>query len=414
LVEEKEMQIFVNANYDFLGKKYIALASSLLVILVGFIFLIRNKIETNNWLNYGIDFAGGTLIQVRFAEAPSTESLRAKIEALKLGDTQINTFGDRKEFLIRIEGSTKVEISTSTSEERKDIDKILEKMSSQVAETLRSPADIKAREKGMIDLNNVGRQRIIEALQKNIKKKENNQNLSTVKLNQVADKIKNVLETNNGIITDFDQLKPVAGNNKALFNLMKETFYLGSFAVKRVEMVGPKVGADLRRKAVGAIASAMVGILIYITFRFKFLSFGIGAIVALIHDVFVTTFVFAMSGGEFNLPIIAALLTIVGYSLNDTIVIFDRIRDNLKLLRREPLPIIINKSINQTLSRTILTSFTTLLVVICLFLMGSEVIKPFAFALFVGIITGTYSTIYIASPIILLWQKFSKRQSKKL
>jgi preprotein translocase subunit SecF len=287
-------------------------------------------------------------------------------------------------------------------------------MSSQVAETLRNPADVQAREKGMVDLNNVGRQRIIEALQKNIKKKENNQNLSTVKLNQVADKIKKVLEDNNGIITDFNQLKPVTENNKALFDLLKETFYLGSFAVKRVEMVGPKVGADLRRKAVGAIASAMVGILIYITFRFKFLSFGIGAIVALIHDVFVTTFIFAMSGGEFNLPIIAALLTIVGYSLNDTIVIFDRIRDNLKLLRREPLPVIINKSINQTLSRTILTSFTTLLVVICLFLMGSEVIKPFAFVLFIGIISGTYSTIYIASPVILLWQKFSKRQSKKL
>jgi preprotein translocase subunit SecF len=384
------MQIFVNANYDFLGKKYIALAISLLVILVGFIFLIRNKAETNNWLNYGIDFAGGTLIQVRFAEAPPTESIRAKIEALKLGDTQINTFGDREEFLIRIEGSAEIEGSTSTSEERKDIDKILEKMSSQVAETLRSPADIQAREKGMIDLNNVGRQRIIEALQKNIRKKENNQNLSTVKLNQVADEIKNVLEINNGIITDFDQLKLVTGNNKALFDLMKETFYLGSFAVKRVEMVGPKVGADLRRKAVGAIASAMV------------------------HDVFITTSIFAMSGGEFNLPIIAALLTIVGYSLNDTIVVFDRIRDNLKLLRRESLPVIINKSVNQTLSRTILTSLTTLIVVICLFLMGSEVIKPFAFALLIGLITGTYSTIYIANPVILLWQKFSNKQGKKL
>jgi preprotein translocase subunit SecF len=408
------MQIFVNANYDFLSKKYIALAISFLVILAGFIFLIRNKAKTNNWLNYGIDFAGGSLIQVRFAEAPTTESIRAKIESLNLGDTQINTFGDREEFLIRIEGSTEVEKSTSTSGERKDIDKILEKTSSQVAEALRSPADIQAREKGKIDLNNVGRQSIIEALQRNIRKKENNQNLSTVKLNQVADKIKKILEDNNGIITDYDQLKPVTGNNKALFDLLKETFYLGSFAVKRVEMVGPKVGADLRRKAVGAIVSAMIGILIYITFRFKFLSFGIGAIVALIHDVFVTTFIFAISGGEFNLPIIAALLTIVGYSLNDTIVIFDRIRDNLKLLRREPLAVIINKSINQTLSRTILTSFTTLIVVICLFLMGSEVIKPFAFALLIGIISGTYSTIYIASPVILLWQKFSKRKSKKL
>ena len=411
------MQIFVNTNFDFLGKRYIALAISFLVILAGFILLIYHKADTGNWLNYGIDFAGGTLIQVRFAKNPSIESLRTEIEALNLGDTMINTFGDVNEFLIRIEGSEEIEEQTSTAGERKDIDKLLEQMSSQVAEALRTPEDIQAREKGMIDLNNVGRQRIIETLQKILREtreKGDNQELSTINLQQVADGIKNVLENNSGIITAFDQLKPAAGNNKALFDLMQDTFYLGSFAVKRVEMVGPKVGADLRRKAMGAIVSAMIGILIYITFRFKFLSFGVGAIAALAHDVFITTSIFAISGGEFNLPIIAALLTIVGYSLNDTIVVFDRIRDNLKLLRREPFMVIINKSINQTLSRTILTSLTTLIVVLCLFLIGSEVIKPFAFALLIGIFVGTYSSIYVASPVILLWHKLSSKKGKKL
>lgn len=408
------MQIFVNTNFDFLGKRYIALAISFLVILAGLIFLIHHKAETGNLLNYGIDFAGGTLIQVRFAKTLSIESLRTDIEALNLGDTMINTFGDVNEFLIRIEGSEEIEEPTSTTGERKDIDKLLEQMSSQVAEALRTPEDIQAREKGLTDLNNVGRQKIIEDLQKIIREKRDNQELSAINLQQVADGIKNVLESNSGIITTFDQLKPVAGNNKALFDLMKETFYLGSFAVKRVEMVGPKVGADLRRKAMGAIVSAMIGILIYITIRFKFLSFGVGAIAALAHDVFITTSIFAISGGEFNLPIIAALLTIVGYSLNDTIVVFDRIRDNLKLLRREPFMVIINKSINQTLSRTILTSLTTLIVVLCLFLIGSEVIKPFAFALLIGIFIGTYSSIYIASPVILLWHKLSSKKGKKL
>jgi preprotein translocase subunit SecF len=408
------MQIFVNTNFDFLGKRYIALAISFFVILVGLIFLIYHKAETGNLLNYGIDFAGGTLIQVRFAKTLSIESLRTEIEALNLGDTMINTFGDVNEFLIRIEGSEEIVEPTSTAGERKDIDKLLEQMSAQVAEALRTPEDIQAREKGMIDLNNVGRQRIIETLQKILRERGDNQELSAINLQQVADGIKNVLESHSGIITTFDQLKPVAGNNKALFDLMKETFYLGSFAVKRVEMVGPKVGADLRRKAMGAIVSAMIGILIYITFRFKFLSFGVGAIAALAHDVFITTSIFAISGGEFNLPIIAALLTIVGYSLNDTIVVFDRIRDNLKLLRREPFMVIINKSINQTLSRTILTSLTTLIVVLCLFLIGSEVIKPFAFALLIGIFVGTYSSIYIASPVILLWHKFSSKKGKKL
>lgn len=404
------MQIFVKTNFNFLGKRYIALAISIVVILAGMIFLIQHKLNTENWLNYGIDFAGGTLIQVRFIQAPSIESIRGKIEALGLGDTMINTFGDASEFLIRIEGREEIEESSSIQGERRDIDKILEQMSSQVADALRSPEDLQSEEKGLIDLNNVGRQTIIEELTKASQEAKEDESLAKIDFKQIVENIHGIREQNDGIISSFDQLKDISNTNPTLLNLMKKTFYLSSFGVKRVEMVGPKVGADLRKKAMGAIISALVGILLYITFRFKSISFGVGAIVALAHDVFITTSVFAISGGEFNLPIIAALLTIVGYSLNDTIVVFDRIRENIKILRRDPYDVMINKSINQTLSRTILTSLTTLIVVLCLYLIGSEVIKPFAFALLIGVVIGTYSSIYIASPVILLWHNISAKK----
>jgi preprotein translocase subunit SecF len=171
-----------------------------------------------------------------------------------------------------------------------------------------------------------------------------------------------------------------------------------------VEMVGPQVGADLRRKGLLSILYAMLGILAYITVRFQ-LRFALGAIAALVHDVLITIGVFSLLNIEFTLPIIAAILTIIGYSLNDTIVVYDRIRENIKRTPKEKLLAVVNSSINQTLSRTILTSGTTLLVVFCLFVFGGEVIHNFSFALLVGIIVGTYSSIYIASPILLVGGK---------
>jgi preprotein translocase subunit SecF len=171
-------------------------------------------------------------------------------------------------------------------------------------------------------------------------------------------------------------------------------------------MVGPQVGADMRRKGMLSILYAMVGILIYVTFRFQF-RFALGAIAALVHDIMITVGVFSLFNKEFTLPVIAALLTIIGYSLNDTIVVYDRIRENIRRMPKEKLVVVVNNSINQTLSRTILTSGTTLLVVGCLFVLGGEVIHDFSFALIVGVLVGTYSSIYIASPILLLGGKGS-------
>jgi preprotein translocase subunit SecF len=175
--------------------------------------------------------------------------------------------------------------------------------------------------------------------------------------------------------------------------------------------VGPQVGAALRRQATLAIVYALVGILIYITIRFEF-RFAVAAILALVHDVLITLGAFALTNKELSLPVIAAFLAIVGYSLNDTIVVFDRIRENLKLYRREVYEAVINRSINETLSRTLLTSLTTLLVVLALFFLGGEVIHDFAFALLVGIIVGTYSSIFVASPLLIFWQHLAPSKKR--
>ena len=292
------MQLFrPDINFNFVAWRKRAFLLSGLVIFVGLVSL-----GVRGGPNYGIDFAGGTMIQVRFNEAPSISEVRRVVLGLGIGDATVQEFGDPREVLIRVEKS--------------DDD----------ATTLSQRAQ------------------------------------------------------------------------KAL----TESFGEGRFEVRRVEIVGPQVGDDLRRQALLALFYAMIGILIYIAWRFE-VRFAVAAVVALAHDVLITMGAFSLTNREFTLPVIAAFLTIIGYSLNNTIVIFDRIRENLKFRRREAFSDIINTSINQTMSRTILTSGTTLFVVVALFALGGEVIRDFAFALLVGIIAGTYSSIYIASPILIAW-----------
>ena len=183
----------------------------------------------------------------------------------------------------------------------------------------------------------------------------------------------------------------------------------GNFEVLRVENVGPAVGIELRNKAYKAIFWALIAILLYVGWRFKSSKYGFAAIVALFHDVCIAVGMLALTGREISLPIIAALLTIVGYSLNDTIVIFDRIREDAKLMRKTKFVDIVNTSINQTLSRTVLTSLTTLLVVLFLFIFGGQVINDFAFTLLIGVIVGTYSSVYVASPLVIGFGKNNKQ-----
>jgi preprotein translocase subunit SecF len=186
--------------------------------------------------------------------------------------------------------------------------------------------------------------------------------------------------------------------------VLTEQFGPDKFEVRRIESVGPKIGQDLRQRGALSVIVATIMMGVYIWFRFEF-RFGVGAVIALTHDVLVAVGALLLVNYEFDLTIIAALLTIVGFSVNDTVVICDRIRENMRKIRRETLEGIINISINETLSRTILTTGTTLLVLIALFVLGGAVIRPFAFTLLVGFISGVYSTIFIASPVILMWEK---------
>jgi preprotein translocase subunit SecF len=337
-------------NINFISKRKIAFSISLAMILVSIASLLIHKGP-----KYGIDFAGGTLIQVKFNNPESINNIKSGLASIDLDKSSVQQFGDQSdnEYLIR------TDISVMT-----------------------------------------------------------NQGFSS--------KVQKALEASTG-----DEVN-----------------------IRRVEMVGPQVGKDLREKALFAMFYALLFITIYISGRFELkwvlsgvmagalmgavyllsvfnasvpyliaaalivtlvlfwfleLKYAMGAIVALVHDVTITVGIFSILGKEFTLPIIAALLTIIGYSLNDTIIIFDRIRENLRKHHKSSLEIIINKSVNETLSRTILTSCTTLVVVVALFVLGGGIIHDFAFAMLIGIVTGTYSSVYVASPILLAWQGRGKK-----
>ena len=215
-----------------------------------------------------------------------------------------------------------------------------------------------------------------------------------------------------GMISSWEEIRAIPNVSEVLGQTLRQNADLGDFAVLAAENVGPQIGHELRRKGLLAIGFSLVGMLAYIWFRFE-LRFGIGALVATLHDVFVTLGLFALAGMEFNLTTIAAFLTLVGYSVNDTVVVFDRVRENMRRKRNVPLVDTLNLSLNQTLSRTVLTSGTTLLVVGSLFFLGGDVLKGFAFILVIGVIVGTYSSIYIASPFTLLWEQTFGREAKQ-
>jgi preprotein translocase subunit SecF len=295
-------------NIDFVGKRGLALVFSLALILIGIVSLAMK-----GGPDYGIDFAGGTLIQVKFTADTKAADIKEALKDLAVEGLVVQRFeGDSHEFMLRAQ---------STSSE-------LEGLSQKVGA------------------------------------------------------------------------------------LLEASYGEGQVDIRRVEMVGPQVGKDLRKKGLLAIVYAMVGILIYITWRFEF-RFAVGAIIALVHDVLITLGAFSLFGKEIDLPIIAAFLAIIGYSLNDTIIVYDRIRENAAKKNKDEFPVTVNRSINETMSRTILTSGTTLLVVLALFIFGGGVIHNFAFAMLVGVLIGTYSSIFVASPFLLFWDDYKRRRLSK-
>lgn len=292
-------------NINFVGRLKYAVAFSIVLTIICVVSIVWKG------LNYGIDFAGGTLVQIKLFKPIPADDIRKVFNQIGVDDSVIQPFGD-DEIVIR---------------------------------TAKSSSEIKG----------------------------------------LSGKIEDSLNTAYG---------------------------KGAFQVQRVEVVGPKVGSDLTQKAILAVIFSWVGMLIYVAFRFE-LSYAVGGIVGVIHDVIVVVGIFSIFNIEFTLTVVAALLTVIGYSIHDTIVVFDRVRENVRKNTKKDLSTIMNESMNQTLSRTILTSFTVVIVVAVLYFLGGAVIHDFAFTLLVGVIFGTYSSVFIASPVVLEWENIKRSRLKK-
>ncbi len=383
------MELFKNTNFDFLGRKWIFISISLIMIAVSLISL-----TVKGGPLYGIDFRGGALMYVKFAKQPSLQQIRAALTSKIGGAISVTELTDSHEVLI--------------GTELKD-EKALDSARQTMLATLKS---MFPSEGGKLDLNNSGQEAVVSRLRDPLQVAS--VALSEEQLQGLTKAILNYRDTppRSGVLRSIDELSAVPGVTPAVISVMKQECSLAPFSVRRVEVVGPKAGADLRRQAILATLYAMGGMLIYIAFRFEWI-YGIAAVLAIFHDVLITVGLFSVFNKEIDLTVVAALLTLVGYSMNDTIVIFDRIRENLKLLRREPLTSLVNISVNQTLSRTVLTSGLTFLSVVSLLLFGGPVLNGFSFAMTVGIIIGSYSTIFVASPVLVFWQNFLESRKRR-
>lgn len=376
------MRLFENINIDFLGKRKIFYVVSLILISLGLFTVVIKG------LDYGIDFKGGTEVIVSFNKPVNLAEVRAAASQIGIGNVEVKTFGTTAENVL---------IRTPLQEISKDqFDKLISAIRSTISE-------------------------VIPDTLFSIKEQTTNSVVFTFPSPDTARMVTDHLllkgfqaglysqeETNKDIIVRV-------GISDLIREGLKGKFKDYSFEVIKEDKVGPKIGKELRRDAVIAVLLSLIVILIYLGFRFKFV-FGVGAVLALLHDVLVTLGFVSFFNGllpglnlEITQSVIAAFLTLVGFSVNDTVVVFDRIRENLKIHKTMDLKNLINMSINRTLSRTILTSGTVFLVILALLLFGGEVNRGFAFTFMIGIITGTYSSIYVASSIVYDWTMKRKK-----
>jgi preprotein translocase subunit SecF len=319
--------------------------------------------------------------------------LRKLLSDVGLGNSVIQETGSEgREFQIRT-----MQVVKAGGVEEDQIE-AHEALGNKVIAALRRTDDRAETAQGQTDLNNIEERALASLLEPAFpgKGEENARRIIAVR-------------NESGIIAEFSELQN-AGIGADVVTFLKEKTYLGKLTILSRETVGPQVGKDLRKKAIQATIWALIGMLIYIAFRFK-LAYGVAAIFTLAQDVLITMSIYSFTNREINLPIIAGVLTIVGFSINDTIVIFDRVRENSRLLKRDKLENIMNTSLNQTLGRTLITSGTLFLTVLALFLFGGQVINDFAFIMLVGTIEGIYSTIYLSCPVVLLWQKLFKTKT---
>jgi preprotein translocase subunit SecF len=383
------VEFFKEPNIDFLGKKWYFLAFSLVFSVAGLLSMLF-------WhgIPLGVDFRGGTLVYVKFSHPPDDNKIRAALEKVGLTQAKIQRLGvpTNNEVLIDLD-------VRETSEKALDQGKV------QIINALETNAPA-----GKLDINNTSSLTLANYLLEKDPLRagtDANQRYTAVARAIVDYRDK----TKGGVLSSFDELKTVV--DPAVVTALQDGFFLSDFGVYQVEIVGPQVGKQLQSQARWAVVYSLAGMLVYLGFRFEWI-YGVAAVITVFHDTLITVGAFSLANKEISLTVIAAILTLIGYSNNDTIVIFDRIRENLKMMRREKLADIVNRSINQTLSRTILTAGLTFLTVLALYLFGGEVLHGFSFALVIGILIGTYSSIAIAAPILVAYQDWRGSKGKQV
>ncbi len=384
------MEFFHDVNIDFLGKKWYFLAFSLVFSVAGILSMLF-------WhgIPWGVDFRGGTLVYVRFSHTPDLKAVRTDMDRAGLHDPKIQTYGPLANNEVLIDLGLRETNEQALDQGKTKIIRALE---------TNAPA-------GKTDLNNASSLAV-----KNYVMDKDPMHLGTDADQKYTAQAQAIVDFrdkgNGGVLTSLDQLKGAPGVDPAVAAIMPDGFFLSNFGVRNVEIVGPQVGGQLRQQAGLATLYSLLGMLVYLGFRFEWI-YGIAAVITVFHDTLITVGAFSLTKTDISLTVIAAILTLIGYSNNDTIVVFDRIRENIKLMRREKLSEIVNRSINQTLSRTILTAGLTFLTVLALFLFGGEVLRGFSLALVIGILIGTYSSIAIAAPILVAYQDWRIEKGKR-
>ena len=385
------MELFRQTNIDFLRYKWWAIVASWALILIG-----AFAIFVQHGLKFSIDFAGGTAIALKFSDRPDIDRLRATLDSANLGETGIQRYeeAEKNEVLIRVE------------QQKKEGRDVAREVLAAVSRGLQ-----KADAGDKLDLNTMGKDVLAARLTAaDPDKLAGNPNVNAADhYGRVGESVV-ARRSQVGIFHTPAEVAQSADVSLPVKQWIQDNGYAGPFVLLSAENVGPQVGLDLQKKALYAVFWSTMGMLVYIAIRFRSFPFGVGAIVATVHDTLITVGLLAIFGREFNLVTVAAVLTLIGYSVNDTVVVYDRIRENLRSPKKEPIETVINRSINQTLSRTILTSGATMLVVLALFFLGGPVLNTFALTLIIGIIVGTYSSIYVASPIIVIWKDFGNRR----
>jgi preprotein translocase subunit SecF len=377
------MRILENLNYDFLGKRKIAYAISITIFLIGIISVFLRGLE------FGIDFKGGTEIVLQFEDPVDVGEIRSYVENLGLGTAEVKTFGGETGIMVRTEEQV-----------------IPAGIYPKVVENIES-----AIEKNFPDIKRT----IIDSTASSVTFEFANAEIA----NAVIDKLFESGFQSGHVTEELDNTQMIVRVSIAdwIKENLGEKVENNPFIVLKEDIVGPKIGEELKQDAVLAIFFALLAILFYLGFRFKFI-FAMGAVAALFHDVLITLGLFAALYGlipglnlDIDLTVVAAFLTLIGYSINDTVVNYDRVRENLKIHKTRPIYDIINTSLSQTMSRTLLTSGTTLITVLILLIFGGEVLKVFAFTLFFGVIIGTFSSIFVASALVY---EYAEKYKKKL